>query len=247
MRELVPDSSINLIVTSPPYNCGIAYSDYNDLISWGTYFDWVELWLKECYRVLKDDGRICINIPIEVGKKREWSWDNHTTNTKRHIQVEYNNIMVMCGFNIFTHAIWNKTQKSKLTAWGSWLSAKNPYIFSPYEVIIIAFKKQWARIDNGISTISKKEFIEAASGIWNFAASKDREKCPVPFPEQLPMRCIQLLSYKGDDILDPFMGNGTTGAACWKSQRNFIGFEISASYFEYAKKNLALLERGIFE
>ncbi len=243
MREHLPDNSINLIVTSPPYNVVICYDTYNDLKPWKDYLNWVEVWMKECYRVLENDGRICVDIPLEIGQYLP----EEAKRTKKHPQVDYVNILEKCGFTIFAQPVWTNTQKSKLTAWGSWLSASNPWIFCPFEVVIIAYKKQWNRKNKGESTIDNKEFIDAVSGIWKFSSNMKRDVCPVPFPEKLPMRCIQLLSYKNDTVMDPFMGNGTTGFACAKSNRNFIGFEISSIYFKYAGEQLNRMERGIFE
>jgi len=233
--QKIEDNSINLIITSPPYNLDIEYDSCNDNLPWDDYLKWCENWLKECYRVLKDDGRICINHYIAVGragyeKKSEFPL------------MDFRNIQKKIGFNVHKIAIWSDTTISKLTAWGSWLSASSPYINTPYEGILISYKNQWKKQNKGISTITKNEFIEGVSGVWKIQPDT-KSLTKASFPVKLPERCINLLTYKNDLVLDPFIGSGTTAIAAKKTERNFIGCELSSNYCEIAEKRLKEFKR----
>ncbi len=227
--KLIDDDSINLIVTSPPYNCGIDYDVYDDNKSWKEYLDWCNLWLKECYRVLKSDGRIAVNVLVEMGIN---------DNTVRVSPMTYfYSLMVKIGFKVRGMPMWSDSSKSKLTAWGSWQSASAPYIYNPYEVVIIACKRQWSRISSGENTISKEDFIMGTGGVWNITPETNGTT-PANFPIALPKLCIELLTYKRDLVLDPFMGGGTTAVACVKTGRHYIGFELSEDYYNKANNRI---------
>ena len=239
----IDDNSIDLIVTSPPYNVGIDYDSWNDCMPWDKYLDWCRQWLEECYRVLKDDGRICINhyiafSPIDFSK-----------NTKEHIcrfpLFDFREIMTKIGFNVHKIAIWEDRSMKKFTAWGSWLSASSPNMQTPYEGILIGYKKQWDKINKGISTINKTEFMEGVSGIWNLGTTIGMTKAN--FPETLPHMCINLLSFYDDIILDPFSGSGTTCKVAKELGRRYIGFEISQNYCNVAWKRVNNTEWGKLE
>ena len=234
--EPIPDDSIDLIVTSPPYNCGIAYDTWDDKMAWGDYLDWVYRWMYELRRVLKPDGRIAINVPIDMGIE---------DNTGRVSPFrEYLNIMAEIGFLYKGCASWIDSHRAKFTAWGSWKSASAPYIYNPYEMIIIAYKEKWKKDKKGIDTISDKDFKMGTSGIWNiFPETNGLTKAN--FPVALPKLCIELLSFKGEIVLDPFMGSGTTAIAAIRTERNFIGIEISEKYCQVANDRIAK-ERYLF-
>lgn len=219
----IEDNSVDLVVTSPPYNIDIKYDSYDDNKSWEEYLEWCEKWIKECYRILKDDGRMCINhyISFTDTKKKE-----------RFPLYDFITIQNKIGMHPSKIVVWEDTTKSKLTAWGSWLSASSPYIQTPYEGILISYKKQWSKINKGESTISKEDFIEGTSGVWKLGTAQ--QLTIANFPVALPKRCIELLTYKGDLVVDPFMGSGTTALACIETERNFIGFELSKNYCEIA-------------
>lgn len=217
------DNSVDLIVTSPPYNLGIKYDVWNDSMPWEDYLKWCEEWLTECYRVLKPDGRFCLNHylcnnPIENG-----------VHTARFPMFDLKNIMDRIGYKCHKVAIWDDLTFKKQTAWGSWLSASAPYINTPYEGIMIAYKEQWKKNDIGESTIGKNDFMEACSGIWHIGTTQSYTMAN--FPERLPQLCIDLLSYKGDLVVDPFSGSGTTCYVAKSLGRDFIGFEISEAYW----------------
>ena len=109
---------------------------------------------------------------------------------------------------------------------------------SPYECILILFKERWKRDTKGMSTITKEEFVETSYGTWNIPTERKRD-IPSPFRVALPRRCINFLTYKGDLVLDPFMGSGSTAVAAKQTGRNYLGFEISSSYVAYADARLS--------
>jgi len=221
----IDDNSINLVVTSPPYNVGVDYGVYKDNLDWDEYYKWCERWMREIYRVLKPDGRACLDHYISFGSSKARSspaLDLHCLSKK-------------IGFKHHALVIWEERTRSKYTAWGSWLSASAPCINSPYEAILILYKDQWKRINKGKSTIAKEEFLEGVSGIWRLGTDKIR-LTPATFPESLPRRCINLFTFEGDVVLDPFMGSGTTMKAAQDLKRSCIGIEINPDYCETIKK-----------
>jgi len=228
MKTKIDDESIDLIVTSPPYNCGIKYDNYNDSLPKEKYYRWCKNWLKECYRVLKNNRRIAINVLLNKGSSREG---------REQPVVEFCNLLKKVGFSLNNITLWMDEHRVKHTAWGSWKSASAPYIFNPYEVIIMASKGKWERKDRGVSDITRDEFMEWVTGRWRFNP-EHRRLNPAPFPEELPKRCIKLLSYVGDTVLDPFVGSGTTCVAAKKLNRNCIGIDISKKYINIAKKRI---------
>lgn len=220
----VPDNSIDLIVTSPPYNVGIEYDSWDDNMEWGAYLDWCREWLTECFRVLKPDGRMCLNHYFCHAPRK-----NGDT-CSRFPLFDLKNIMDDIGYHTHKIAIWDDLTTCKHTAWGSWLSASSPNLLTPYEGIMIAYKSQWKKINDGESTISKEDFIEGCGGIWHIGTTPSYTIAN--FPERLPQLCIDLFSYKHDVVLDPFSGSGTTCFVAKYKYRQFLGFEISEAYWK---------------
>ena len=218
--------SIDLCITSPPYNLGIDYNGQNDYLEIDDYYKWCETWIREIYRLLKDNGRFALNHYFSAGGARR----------RFAPLMKLNEISTNIGFIHHGVAFWNDITISKRTAWGSWLSASAPYVNSPYEGILILHKGEW-NIGKGISDISKEEFMEATSGVWNLTTEKNRLH-PAPFPVSLPLRCMKLLSFVGATILDPFSGSGTTGVACIQTGRDYIGIELNTDYIEMSRKRL---------
>ena len=229
------DDSIDLVVTSPPYNLGIKYNSYNDNMDWGSYYAWCDVWLREIYRVLKPDGRLCLNHCLSCGKSEH-----------RHLPLMklYDIATSLIGFNSHGLALWNDNTICKPTAWGSWLSASAPYISQTFEGVLILYKERWKKDGDGISTISSDDFMIGCHGLWNFSVSK-RSEHPATFPIDLPKLCINLFSYKDDIVMDPFMGIGTTGIACYQLERKFIGVELDLIYFKLAEKNISELHKQL--
>ena len=222
-----PDKSIDLVITSPPYNCGIDYGKYKDNLEWKKYYQWCEEWLKEILRILKQDGRFCLNHYLSLGQ----------SNNRHSPLMKLNEMAIEIGFKHHGIAIWTDITLTKRTAWGSWKSASAPYINSPYEGILVLYKDKWKKESQGKSTISDKDFMMACSGVWNMGTDKNR-LTPATFPIRLPELCINLLSFENDLILDPFLGSGTTVIACKRLKRNFIGIEINPDYCKIAKQRL---------
>ena len=230
--DKIKDNSIDLIITSPPYNIDLDYDIYNDYRPWEEYMEWVCDWLYKCYKVLKDDGRICINHYLNFQDRYE--------KVSRFPLFDIKHYQDIIGFNTHKLVLWEDITRKKYTAWGSWLSASSPYINTPYEGILVSYKNQWKKTNKGVSSISKEDFIEGVGGIWKLGTSSNKKGTKATFPISLPTRCIELFSYEGDTILDPFMGSGTTGVACKKLKRDFIGIELSENYFEIAKGRIGI-------
>lgn len=222
-------NTIDLIVTSPPYNVDIAYTEYKDGDSYEQYLDFSKKWLKQAYKVLKDDGRLCLNVALDKNKGGQ-----------RSVAADLTVLAKKTGFNYHSTIIWNEGNISRRTAWGSFKSASAPYVIAPVEVIILLYKKQWKKLSKGFSDISKQEFMDWTNGLWTFnGESKKRIGHPAPFPLELPRRCIKLFSYVGDTVLDPFLGSGTTLIAAHLYKRNGVGIEIDKGYFDLAVKRVA--------
>jgi len=220
---------IDLIITSPPYNVGIQYLTHNDEESYKNYLIFSKKWIKKCLTLAKDDGRFCLNIPLDKNKGGQQS-----------VYADLTSIAKKVGWQYHTTIIWNEQNISRRTAWGSFMSASAPYVIAPIEMIVVFYKKIWKKINkNGRSDITKKEFMEWTNGVWNFSGeSKKKIGHPAPFPVELPYRCIKLFSYIQDTILDPFLGSGSTLIACHQTNRKGIGVEIDRNYCELAKKRL---------
>lgn len=228
LKQTLDKNSVDLVVTSPPYNLDIAYDSYKDGDSYGDYLLFSRNWLKEAYRVLKNDGRLCLNIPLDKNKGGQQS-----------VTADLTRIAKIAGFKYHSTIIWNEGNISRRTAWGSYLSASAPYVIAPVETIIVLYKKSWKKENRGISDTTKDEFISWTNGLWTFnGESKKRVGHPAPFPLELPKRCIKMFSYVGDVVLDPFLGSGTTLIASYNLNRKGIGVEIDKKYFKLAIERL---------
>lgn len=225
MKEL-PDNSVHLMITSPPYNVS---KEYDEDLSLKEYLQFLENSFKETYRVLVNGGRACINV-ANIGRKPYIPLSDYISK-----------IMIDIGFNMRGEIIWNKAASaSPSTAWGSWQSAANPILRDIHEYILVFSKGDYKREKKGKeNTISKDQFMEWTKSIWKMnAESARRIGHPAPFPEELPYRLIQLYSFKGDIILDPFMGSGTTAVSALKTDRKFVGYDINKEYIELAEKRI---------
>jgi len=225
MKE-IPDCSVHLMITSPPYNVS---KEYDQDLSFSEYLQLLENSFRETYRVLINGGRACINV-ANLGRKPYIPLSDYISK-----------IMIDIGFNMRGEIIWNKAASaSPSTAWGSWQSAANPILRDIHEYILVFSKGDYKR-EKGKkeNTITKDQFMEWTKSVWTMnAESAKRIGHPAPFPEELPYRLIQLYSFKGDIVLDPFMGSGTTAVAALKSDRKFVGYEITQEYIEIAKKRV---------
>ena len=220
MSEL-PDNSVHLMVTSPPYNVG---KDYEDDLSLQDYLSLLNRVMTETYRVLVPGGRACINI-ANVGRKP-------------YIPLNY---MIGIdaadiGFRMRGEIIWNKSASAGTScAWGSWRSPANPVLRDVHEYIMVLCKEDFSRSDGAgrEATIGRDEFLEFTKSIWNMPTESARKaRHPAPFPVELPRRLIQLYTFRDDVVLDPFMGSGTTAVAAAMSDRRWVGYEISKDYID---------------
>ncbi len=228
----IPENSINLIVTSPPYNVDIDYEGFRDDIPYDKYLEFTEKWLRKAYELLKPDGRMCLNLPIDKSKGRDGEGF-------QSVYADIVSIAKKVGFKYFSTIIWNEGNISRRTAWGSFASASAPYVIAPVEAIVLFYKKSWKRLSKGKSDITPDEFKEWTLGVWAFQGENPKKVGhPAPFPLELPRRCIKLFSYVGDIVLDPFVGSGTTVIAAYLLNRTGIGIDISRKYCETAKNRL---------
>jgi len=223
---------VDLIVTSPPYNVDIAYEGYRDDIPYEKYLEFAEKWLRKAYEILRYDGRMCLNIPLDKSKGRKGEGFIS-------VYADIVSIAKKVGFKYFSTIIWNEGNISRRTAWGSFASSSAPYVIAPVETIVLLYKHSWRRLKQGRSDITREEFIEWTNGLWTFPGENPkRVGHPAPFPLELPKRCIKLFSYVGDVVLDPFVGSGTTVVAAYLLGRMGIGRDISKQYCEIARRRL---------
>jgi DNA modification methylase len=223
----LPDGSVHLMVTSPPYNVG---KDYDEDFSLDEYLAFLRRVWAEVYRVLAPGGRACINI-ANLGRKPYVPL--HT-----YIIQDW----LALGALMRGEIIWNKAASSAgSTAWGSWTSAANPTLRDVHEYILVFSKGRFGRpAKDRSNSISKEEFLEFTKSVWTFPAEKARKVGhPAPFPVALPYRLIQLYTFVGDVVLDPFLGSGQTAIAAVQAQRHFIGYEISEEYAALAERRIA--------
>jgi len=230
IREVeLDDNSVDLIVTSPPYNLGIDYGTITDELRYDDWYQFCALWMRKCYRWLKPDGRFCLNIPLDTNR-----------GIHRPVGADLTTLLQEVGFKYNTTIIWSKGNISTRRAWGSWQSASAPCVFASVELIVVLYKDEWKKQnEKGVSDIDKQEFMYWTDGLWTFNGEQVMRKWhPAPFPIELPRRCIKLFSYVGDLVLDPFMGTGTTLVAAQEHSREAIGVEIDKSYCEIANERL---------
>ena len=247
----MPESSVDLIVTSPPYGVGIAYDTFNDDIEFEQYKLFSASWLREAYRVLKDDGRIALNIPYEINRQDKGG---------RILMVsELWQVMKSIGYKFYgiVDLEEDSPHRSKTTAWGSWMSPSAPYIYNPKECVLLAYKKthikkikgepEWVGevmdVEQEDGTTKKKtvyqdehkkEFMELVYGQWDYFADT-KQMTKATFSMDIPMKAIKILTYRNDIVLDPFTGSGTSLCAAEIGGRRWIGIELSENYSKVAR------------
>ena len=249
MKDM-PEGWVDLIVTSPPYGVNIAYDVHDDNMEFGEYLEFTRKWLTEAYKVLKDDGRIALNIPYEINRQSKGG--------RIFFVSEVYQVMKEIGFKFFgvVDLEEDSPHRSKTTAWGSWMSPSSPYIYNPKECVVLAYKKhhikkvkgepQW----KGEPTITeegktkmvykdedKKDFMELVFGQWKYL-NDSRPMTKATFSMDIPTKAIKILSYKNDVILDPFAGSGTRCVAAEILDRRWIGIELSENYVNIARERI---------
>ena len=225
----IESNSVDLVLTSPPYNFDMDYDEHNDKNESSDYLSILIAIFDECIRVLKFGGRLIINIqPIY----KEYYPTHHAITTA----------MIDRGMIWRGEIVWLKNNLKKLTAWGSWKSPSCPYLSYPFEFIEV-FSKDTLKHDGNREDIdiTKDEFIEYVNGHWSIAPETRMKKFnhPAMFPEELAKRCIKLFSYKNDLIVDPFNGAGTTTFVANLLGRRYIGIDISKTYCEIARERIS--------
>ena len=223
----IPDNSIHLAITSPPYNVGKNYDNHNDRMDYQQYLDWLETVWRETKRVLVPGGRFALNIA--------------PTGIKNFVPIhhDFTNQMRKIGMKFRAEILWYKQTMLKRTAWGSFKSPSNPHIVPSWEYVLV-FTKEKDRLDGNPKNadINKEEFMNFSDGFWKIQPETRRNGHPAPFPEELIYRLIKFYSYKGNTILDMFGGTGTVAVVANKTKRHFIHIDISEEYNKVAQMRL---------
>lgn len=259
VMKTMEEGSIDLIVTSPPYGVGIDYDVYQDDMIWEEYEDFTKSWLKQAYRVLKDDGRIALNIPYEINRQAKGG--------RIFMVAEVWQMMKNIGYKFYgvVDLEEESPHRSRTTAWGSWMSPSAPYIYNPKECVILAYKKnhikkikgepEWVgelgeREDkNGVmkpktfyTEEQKREFIDLVFGQWKYFADT-RSLTKATFSMNIPTKAIKILTYKNDIVLDPFAGSGTSMVAAETLNRRWVGIELSPNYCKIASDRVGFFQQ----
>jgi site-specific DNA-methyltransferase (adenine-specific) len=253
----LPDNSVALVVTSPPYFVGKEYEtavigEPNTKAAAGrvptSYLEYLEMLrsvFAECVRVLEPGGRIAVNV-ANLGRK-----------PYRSLSADVISILQDdLGLLLRGEIVWHKADGATGSlAWGSYRSAANPVLRDITERVVVASKGRFdrarpkSRAVEGLpseSTLSADDFMEATLDVWRIdSESARRVQHPAPFPIELPRRLIDLYTYKGDVVLDPFLGSGTTVVAAERTERRGIGYDLDPEYVAVARRRLeSERERG---
>lgn len=226
IMDEIPDHSVHLMITSPPYN---VKKEYDKDLSLQEYRTLLKTVFEETYKKLVTGGRACVNV-ANLGRKPYIPLHSYIIED-----------MLDIGFLMRGEIIWNKASSaSPSTAWGSWQSAKNPVLRDIHEYILIFSKESFSRKrEHKKDTITKEDFLEWTKSVWTFPAVSARSiGHPAPFSEELPHRLIQLYSFSEDVVLDPFCGSGTTCLAALKDGRHYIGYDLEQEYVRLANRRI---------
>jgi DNA modification methylase len=230
-EEVIPtleDNSIDLVITSPPYNVDLgnnkyyknAYNLYNDNKDHWDYIAWLKDIFQSLWPKLKKGGRMCVNIG-----------DGKNGTVPTHVDIIHFMTREL-RYILMANIIWNKSQHGNRTAWGSFCSPSSPSFPNPFEYIMVFAKEDKKLQEKGETDLTNREFIDWSLGMWNVAPETKMKKIghPAMFPKELPYRLIKMLSWRAATVLDPFNGAGTTGVACKELDRNYVGIELSKEY-----------------
>ncbi len=223
--DQLPDNCVALMVTSPPYNVG---KEYDEDLAIDDYLGLLKRVFAETYRVLEPGGRVAVNV-ANLGRKPYVPLNHYVAGLLNDL-----------GYMLRGEVIWQKAKGAGGScAWGSWKSAQNPTLRDVHEYVIVGCKESFGRVRKGESTIERDEFMEATTSIWSMrTASAKRIGHPAPFPEELPRRLIELYTFTGDLVLDPFIGSGTTAVAARDAGRHYVGYDTNQDYIELATRRL---------
>jgi DNA modification methylase len=236
----IPDGSVHLIVTSPPFNVGIEYPDHDDRMVHASYLDWMKSVWSECHRVLVSGGRICINIDATMNLEKGGAIER-----VHPLHVDFTNQLRDLGYIYRAEICWTKQNApGKDTAWGSYCLCSNPHIRRNSEYIVIASKEHLTLEGDFMKCdLTKEEFHEWTLSEWRMAPASQKKGHPVPYPPELVRRCVKLFSYVGNTVLDPFNGSGTTTSVAFEHGRNYIGIDNSEQYCRIARKSIGLIKQ----
>jgi len=223
----IPDYSVHLMVTSPPYN---VTKEYDQNLTLNEYRQLLKNVFTEVYKKLVTGGRACVNL-ANLGRKPYIPLHSYIIQD-----------MLEIGFLMRGEIIWNKASSaSPSTAWGTWLSAANPVLRDIHEYILVFSKEAFnrKRLPEKVSTITKEEFLEYTKSVWTFPAESARKVGhPAPFPIELPYRLIQLYTFKDEVVLDPFCGSGSAFIAAIKTGRHYVGYDTEEEYVRLAERRI---------
>ncbi|GIV29372.1 MAG: methyltransferase [Bacteroidia bacterium] len=267
----IPDNSIHLIVTSPPYFNIKDYSkdgyqnkniddkkqgQIGDIQEYQHYIDELLLVWKECARVLKPNGKLVINVPLMPMTKKQMNthYNRHIFDINADIQ---HSILKNTHLFLYDVFIWNRTNPTKKLMFGSYPYPRNFYAQNTCEFITVYVKD--GTPENNIpdeikeaSKLSEKEWVEYTKQIWDIPIPNKQDiafgKHPAIMPEEIAKRCIRLFTFVNDIVLDPFAGSGTTLKVAKELNRHFVGYEIMPSYYKLAIKKLKQIQnKNLFE
>ncbi len=234
----LPDNCVHLLVTSPPYNVG---KEYDQDLTLEEYRAFLRTVMREALRTLVSGGRVCFNV-ANLGRRPYLPLHRYIIEDLLDLRTEGQS---GSRFLMRGEILWVKSGGgASSTAWGSWLSPANPVLRDRHEYILVFCKDTWRRprpADPARQpTISRADFLALTNSVWEFPAVSARQiGHPAPFPVELPRRCIELYTYAGEVVLDPFMGSGTTAVAALQTGRNFVGYEVAGEYRELAHRRIA--------
>ena len=246
----MPDESVHLAITSPPYNVGLQYDSHNDKMPYDDYLEWLKDYWRELYRVLVRGGRFALNVaPTSIKDFRPIHYDMARD-------------LMRLGFIMRTEILWYKQTMRRRTAWGSWRSPRNPHMVPSWEYVLVFCKGSWTLEGNKADAdISAEEFVKYSDAFWAIqpeirgrqpflkslypprrgrkAPGEKTEGHPAPFPEELIKRLVRFYSYRGNVVLDPFGGTGTVAAVARRYSRHFVHMDISRKYSTIAAERVS--------
>ncbi len=222
--DRLPTESVHLAITSPPYNLGIPYRGYADARAPDEYLDWLrEVW-RSLLRVLVVGGRFVLNVaPTSIKEFRP-------------IHHDLSRDLRSLGYIMRTEIIWYKQTMGRRTAWGSWRSPSNPHIVPSWEYVLVFSKGQWKLPgERSAIDIGPREFEKFSDGFWEIPPERRRHGHPAPFPEELIERLVKFYSYRGNVVLDMFVGTGTVAAVARRLGRHYVDIDTSEEYCRMAQ------------
>ena len=223
----IPSATVHLAVTSPPYNVGLQYDAHRDSLPYEEYLDWTRRVWQETYRTLVPGGRFALNIaPTSI-------------KSFRPIHHDFIRQLLDLGMIYRAEIMWYKQTMRKRTAWGSWLSPRNPHVVPSWEYVLVFSKERWDLPgDPHLADVTREEFLAASDGFWDIRPETTRRGHPAPFPEKLIYRLIKFYTYRGNTVLDMFGGTGTVATVAATTGRRFLHIDHSRAYCEVARRRV---------